>query len=424
MSEPRSWPLRLYAVMAAAASPLAPAMLSWRAQRGKEDPLRLPERLGRPGAARGEGPLVWMHGASVGEGLSLLHLVSQVRALRPDVHILVTTGTRASAELLAERLPGGVAHQFAPIDTPDATARFISYWRPSLGVFVESELWPNLIDAARASGARLALVSARFSERSWRNWRRSPRAARAILGAFDLVFARDLQARGRIEDLGGRVDGVWDAKLGAPPLAVDSAALAHVRGQVDGLSLILAASTHPGEEAIVARAFAEATTEAPNARLILVPRHPERGAEVEAVVRAEGLAVARRSQGGDLASARIYVADTMGELGLWYRLALLAVVGGSLVDGVGGHNPLEPARLGRPFVAGPHVDQWPIYSAFVEAEATRLLNGQSELADLIRRALSRTPDLVDMASHALALARERDAEAEALAPRLLALMDS
>jgi 3-deoxy-D-manno-octulosonic-acid transferase len=424
VSDPRSWPLRLYAVIAAATSPLAPAMLSWRVRGGKEDPRRLTERLGRPGAARGEGPLVWMHGASVGEGLSLLHLVSQVRALRPDVHILVTTGTRASAELLAERLPGGVVHQFAPIDTPDATARFISYWRPSLAVFVESELWPNLIDAARASGARMALVSARLSERSWRNWRRSPRAARDVLGAFDLVFARDLQARERIEGLGGRVDGVWDAKLGAPPLAVDSAALERAREQLDGLSLVLAASTHPGEEAIVARAFAEATTEAPNARLILVPRHPERGAEVEAVVRAEGLTIARRSLAGDLATARIYVADTMGELGLWYRLASLAVVGGSLVDGVGGHNPLEPARLGCPFVAGPHVDLWPIYSAFVEADATRLLKGQSELADFMSRALNRTPGLTDMASRALAVARERDTEAEAVAPWLLALMDS
>jgi 3-deoxy-D-manno-octulosonic-acid transferase len=365
-----------------------------------------------------------MHGASVGEGLSLLQLVLQMRALRPDVHVLVTTGTRASAEFLAGRLPGGVTHQFAPIDTPDATTRFISYWRPSLGVFLESELWPNLIDAARASGVRLALVSARFSERSWRNWRRSPRAARDILGAFDLVFARDLQARGRIEDLGGRVEGVWDAKLGAPPLAVDSAALARTRDQADGLSLVLAASTHPGEEAIVARAFAEATTEAPDARLVLVPRHPERGAEVETVMRAEGLPVVRRSQGGDLASTRIYVADTMGELGLWYRLALLAVVGGSLVDGVGGHNPLEPARLGCPFVAGPHVDLWPIYGAFVETGATRLFNGRSELADLMRRALSRAPDLAAMASQALALAHERDAETEALAPRLLALMDS
>ncbi|HEY8002673.1 MAG TPA: glycosyltransferase N-terminal domain-containing protein [Phenylobacterium sp.] len=424
MNEPRSWPLRLYAVMAAAASPLAPAMLSWRARRGKEDPLRLTERLGRPSATRGEGPLVWMHGASVGEGLSLLHLVSQVRALRPDVHVLVTTGTRASAELLADRLPAGVAHQFAPIDTPDATARFISCWRPTLGVFVESELWPNLVGAARASGARMALVSARFSERSWRNWRRSPRAARELLGAFDLIFARDLQARGRIEDLGGRVDGVWDAKLGAAPLAVDSAVLARVRDQVEGLSIVLAASTHPGEEVIVARAFAEAAGEAPNARLVLVPRHPGRGAEVEAVMRAEGLSTGRRSQGADLASARTYVADTMGELGLWYRLALLAVVGGSLVDGVGGHNPLEPARLGRPFVAGPHVDQWPIYSAFVDAGATRILNGQGELADFMDRAINRTPDLADMASRALALARERDTEAEALAPRLLALMDS
>lgn len=394
--------------------------MAWRARSAKEDPSRIAERLGRPSLARGEGPLIWMHGASVGEGLSLVALVTQLRELRPDIQILVTTGTRASAEVLATRLPDGAVHQVAPIDTPRAATRFMAHWRPSMGVFVESELWPNLIDAAQAFGVRLALVSARISERSWRNWRRFPNAARVLINAFDLIFARDAQARARIEDLGGRVDGLWDAKLGAAPLTADELELALVRGQTQGMALILAASTHPGEEALIARAFAAAPAGAAQARLIIVPRHANRGAEVEQVIRAEGLTAVRRSQGASLVTAQVYVADTMGELGLWYRLAALAIVGGSLVAVVGGHNPLEPARLGCPFVSGPHVDHWPIYGAFVEARATQLVGESRELTDMIGRALR--GDLTDMASRALALARQLDAESGGLAPRLLDLM--
>jgi 3-deoxy-D-manno-octulosonic-acid transferase len=350
--------------------------------------------------------------------LSLLPLVAQLRDLRPDIRILVTSGTRASAAVLATRLPNGAVHQFAPIDTPGAAAGFISYWRPSIGVFVESELWPNLIDAARASGARLALVSARISERSWRNWRRFPGAARDMLNAFDLIFARDAQAGARIADLGGHVDGLWDAKLGAAPLAADEAELATARAQ--GLALILAASTHPGEEALIARAFATAACGAAHARLIIVPRHANRGAEVEQIIHAEGLTPVRRSQRASLGTAQVYIADTMGELGLWYRLAALAIVSGSFVVGVGGHNPLEPARLGCPFVSGPHVDHWPVYGAFIGASATHLVHDPEELAGLIGRALR--GDLADMADRALSLVSRLDAENGALAPRLLDLM--
>ena len=397
---------------------MAPTILAWRARTGKEDPSRIPERLGRPGLARGEGPLIWLHGASVGEGLSLLPLVAQFRRLRPDLQILVTTGTVASAAVLATRLPAGAVHQFAPVDTPGAASRFMSYWRPSLGVFVESELWPNLIEAVRASGVRLALVSARISERSWRNWRRFPGVARGMLNAFDLVFARDAQASARIADLGGQVDGLWDAKLGAAPLAADEAELAKIQAQ--GLTLILAASTHPGEEALIARAFAAAAGDVTDARLIVVPRHANRGADVEQIIRAEGLTAGRRSQGASLAAARVYVADTMGELGLWYRLAALSIVGGSLVAGVGGHNPLEPARLGCPFASGPYVDHWPVYGAFIEANATRLARDDGDLADLIGGAWR--GDLAEMAVRARALVRQLDAESDALAPLLLDLM--
>ena len=423
MTGPRPLSLLAYRVAASAAGPFAPAILRWRARRGKEDPLRLGERLGRPGVARGEGPLVWLHGASVGEGLSLLPLAAHIRALRPGLAILITTGTRASAELIGQRLPDGVVHQFSPIDTPAAANRFLSHWRPSLGVFVESELWPNLIAASDASGIRLALVSAKISHTSWRNWRRVPGAARGVLRSFDLILARDAEARARVESLGGQVEGLWDAKLAAPARGAEEPDLTGHRRQARNLRLIVAVSTHPGEEALVARAFAASVKDIPNARLVIVPRHPDRGPEVEGVVRAEGLTTARRSLGGDLTCAQAFVADTMGELGLWYRLATLAIVGGSLIPGVGGHNPLEPARLGCPFVSGAHVEFWPIYRDLVEADATRLVAGPAQLSEIMEQAVRGSPALADMAFRARLYVSRRDEESQALAPRLLALIE-
>jgi 3-deoxy-D-manno-octulosonic-acid transferase len=360
-----------------------------------------------------------MHGASVGEGLSLLPLIARLRELRPEVAILVTTGTRASAQLLGERLPPGAFHQFAPVDTPRAVDRFVRHWRPELGVFVESELWPNLIWAARGGGTRLALVSAKMSATSLGAWRRFPAAARAVLASFDIILARDLAAAAPFATLGGRVDGLWDAKLGAQPLPADPAELARMAKLLADHPLILAASTHPGEEAMILAAFAGAAAEA---RLVIVPRHADRGPEVARLALDQGFTVARRAAGESGEGARVLVADTLGELGLWYRLARLAVIGGSFVPGAGGHNPLEPARLGCPFAAGPHVDHWPIYRDLVEAGGARLLAGAKDLADWLEKALSGGAALESMAARAAEYARRRDAEGAAVIPRLLELI--
>jgi 3-deoxy-D-manno-octulosonic-acid transferase len=355
--------------------------------------------------------------------LSLLPLIARLRELRPDVAILVTTGTRASAQLLAVRLPTGAFHQFAPVDTPRAVGRFVSHWRPDLGVFVESELWPNLIWAARCSGGRLALVSAKMSAASLAAWRRFPAAARALLSSFDVILARDLAAAAPFVALGGHVDGLWDAKLGAQPLPADSAELARMANLLADRPLILAASTHPGEEAMILTAFAGlAVGASAKARLVIVPRHADRGLEVARLALAQGFATARRAAGENGEDAQVLIADTLGELGLWYRLARFAVVGGSFVPGVGGHNPLEPARLGCPIAAGAHVDHWPIYHDLVEAGGARLLPGANDLAAWLEEALAGGPALPTMAARAAEYARRRDAEGAAVIPRLLELI--
>lgn len=360
-------PLVLYSAAMAALEPLAPSLLRARARRGKEDPARLYERLGRAGLPRPDGALIWLHGVSVGETTSLLPLVAALRTRRPDLTILVTCGTTTAAALLAQRLPGGVIHQFAPVDGPGAVRRFLDHWRPNAAVFVESELWPNLILAAKARGVRLALLSARMTAASANGWSRWPASARALVSAFDLIMPQDAATDERLSRLGGTPGPRLNLKRVGEPLPADMAELERLRTALAGRTAVLAASTHPGEDALIANAVRNA---APGAVLILAPRHPERGPGIAAM-----LGGASRSRGDALAP--VYVADTLGELGLFFRLADIVVMGGSFVPGIGGHNPLEPARIGRPILTGRHVfNAADTYAEmFAEAAAIEAANG-------------------------------------------------
>jgi len=367
---PRSPLLGFYRIAGRALSPLIPALLANRAAQGKEDPARLNERLGRPARPRPAGPLVWLHGASVGESLSLLPVAEGLIIRRPELALLVTSGTVASAEMMARRLPPGAIHQFSPVDTPAAARRFIAHWRPDLCVFVESDLWPNLLDAARQRGGKTALVSARLSPGSLRGWGRAPAAAQRVLGRFDLVMAQDPALAAGLAALGARHDGLLNLKLAGAPLPVDETTRLTEAQRLDGRPLLLAASTHPGEDEIVLDAFAPLARRRDRPLLVLAPRHPVRGEAVAALARSRGLATVRRSDGEAVtAQPQVLVADTLGELGLWFSLARMALVAGSLVPKVGGHNPLEPARLGCPFASGPHVENWQgVYDALSAAD--------------------------------------------------------
>lgn len=350
----RPIPLALYGVATGVLEPvLLPMILRARARRGKEDPARIRERLGHASQARPDKPVVWLHGVSVGESLSLLPLVAALAARRPDLALLVTCGTVTAAALLARRLPEGVIHQYAPADGPAAVARFLDHWRPAAGVIFASELWPNLIPAARARGVRLALISARVTQKSAAGWGRAPATARRLLSAFEVVAPQDAASAERLAALGARVGPSLDLKLAGEAPPCDAAELDQLRAAIGARKVVMAVSTHPGEEEVVARAFRAAGVEA---LLVVQPRHPERGAAVASLLAAQGFAVARRGAGETPGSATAaYVADTLGETGLFLRLADVAVMGGSFVDGIGGHNPMEPARLGKPILTGPHV---------------------------------------------------------------------
>ena len=351
--------------------PLAPRLLDARAKQGKEDPARVDERLGRASVARPGGDLVWLHGVSVGETLSLLPVVERLRRHRPDLSVLVTSGTLTSATLLARRLPTGVIHQFAPVDTPGAVAAFLDHWRPSLAVFVESELWPNLILEARSRGVKLVLASARITERTVDGWRRFPAAAREILSAFDRILPQDEASADRLHSLGARIDGHVNLKLSGEAPPHDAAAFTRLSAAIGDRPVVVAASTHDGEEIALVRALDRLTD---RLCLILVPRHPARSAEIAAALERDGYRFARRSEGREPdRETDLYLADTLGEMGLFLRLADVVVMGGSFSAAlerppVGGHNPLEPARLGKPAVTGPDMTNWAaVTQALVQA---------------------------------------------------------
>ncbi|BDG75271.1 3-deoxy-D-manno-octulosonic acid transferase [Roseomonas fluvialis] len=351
-----AWAAALWWGAAAAVAPALRVHLWRRARRGKEVTARLPERYGH-GAARPPGRLVWLHAASVGETMSVLPLIGALAARDPALHVLVTTGTVTSATLFAERLPPAlaarVAHRFVPLDVPRWVARFLDAWRPDTAVFVESELWPNLIAATHARRIPMALVNARMSVRAARRWARAPGLARQVLSAFTLVLAQSEGDAARLRALGATgATSPGNLKFAAAPLPAEPADLARLAALVGDRPAWVAASTHPGEEALVIAAHRRLVADHPDLLTIIVPRHPDRGAEVAAL--GGGIDLARRSLGQDPdAGTQVLVADTLGELGLWYRLARLAFVGGSLVAH-GGQNPLEPARLGCPVLVGPH----------------------------------------------------------------------
>jgi 3-deoxy-D-manno-octulosonic-acid transferase len=371
-----------YRVLSAAATPLVKAKLRQRVTIGKEDPARLGERLGRAGLARPDGPLVWIHAVSVGETISIQPVVKRLFDSRPAVEVLLTTGTTTSARMLAGRMLPRCRHQFVPVDLPAAVDRFLDHWRPDLGIFVESEFWPNLVLSAARRGVPLALVNGRMTERTWHQWRRTPRLIAEILGAFTLLLARSETDAARLTGLGApAVRCLGDLKYAAPPLDVDHTAEAALRGWIGDRPLWLAASTHDGEDGIVAAAHRRLRATRPRLLTIIVPRHPERGAAIAAELTAAGYAVAQRSRDAAVKEAtEIYVADTLGELGLFYRLAEIVFVGGSLVP-TGGHNLLEPARLDCAILHGPRMTNFADMAAvFRAADAATEVTDADSLA--------------------------------------------
>ena len=371
--------LRAYALVTAAATPLAQQLLSRRMRRGKEDPQRMGERRGETTARRPAGLLVWVHGASVGELAAAIPLIE--RLCERGLAILVTTGTVTSAQLAAKRLPPGVIHQFVPLDAPAFVSRFLDHWRPNLALFVESDLWPNTIMAGAQRRIPLIVINGRLSARSFDRWRYLPGTIEALLKRLDLCLVRTADDATRFDALGApRVTTTGNLKLDVPPLPVDAGKLARLTSALAGRPVIAAASTHHGEETAVIDTQRRLKGAFRGLLTILVPRHPERGPSIADAVAAAGLATALRSRDQlPQADTDVYVADTLGELGLVYRVAPIVFMGGSLIPH-GGQNPIEAAKIGAAILHGPHVANFAdIYAALDRAKGAELVPDASRL---------------------------------------------
>lgn len=380
-SLPGSLPLtlRMYRRLARGLVPLAPVLIKRRLKQGKEDPARVGERRGLSRDVRPHGPLVWIHGASVGEVLAAAALIERLRDL--NLRILLTSGTVTSAAIVAKRFPPDVIHQYVPYDSPRYVARFLDHWKPSLALFIESDLWPNLILAGAARRVPMVLINGRMSPRSFPRWRRMQGTISALLSRFDICLAQSKTDAERFSALGGRdVVTTGNLKLDVPAPPADPAKLERLMAMTRGRPIIVAASTHPGEEEMLVAAHRSLAGFFPQLLSVIVPRHPDRGSSITGLITASGLKPALRSRDElPTAATDVYVADTMGELGLFYRLSDIVFMGGSLIHH-GGQNPIEAIKLGAAIVHGPHVFNFAdVYEALDHSGGARQADTQELL---------------------------------------------
>jgi len=359
---------------------------------GKEDPERLEERLGISLAERPTGNLIWFHAASVGESLSLVELIKRISSSQPDYNFLITTGTITSAKLILSRLPSNAVHQYIPVDTPKAVEKFLDRWRPSLAIWTESEFWPNLISFTSARDIPMILINARISEKSYRRWRFFKKSLKNLIEKFNYSLIQDEKTVKYFSKIGissNNFELTGTLKEGSAALPYSETEQVEISKQILNRPVWLAASTHEGEEKLIAAAHRHASKASQGLLLIIVPRHPERGLEIASILTKENFKICLRSKKDKISSdTQIYIADTLGELGLWYRIAPVSFVGGSFVP-IGGHNPFEPAALGSAILHGPYVENFKeIYNRLNVAGAAVKIEEASELGVKLIETLS------------------------------------
>jgi 3-deoxy-D-manno-octulosonic-acid transferase len=420
----------LYRTLTSLGGPLISWHLSRRAKKGKEDRARSNERKGLAARPRPEGPLVWLHAASVGESASIIPLIERLQQDMPELNFVLTTGTITSARLCEERLTGKAFHQYVPVDRGAWVDRFLDHWKPDLALWVESEFWPNLLYHLKTRNIPTVLVNARMSVKSYARWMKAQKTARNLLGCFDLCLVPDHHMADRLRDFGvNRVALTGNLKDASPPLPVDETELVNLAKAIGSRAVWVAASTHPGEEGLAEHVHEHLAPDYPDILTIIAPRHPERGDEIVQGLRLSGADVAQRSKGDPITShTEFYVADTLGELGLIYRLATVVFVGGSLVPH-GGQNLREPARLRSAILHGPHIANFAnVAQQLGEVGAARQVEDESALTRAVSALLSEPAaaeamatgagNIVDNSQHVL------NRTLEALAPYLSPLQRS
>ena len=416
---------RAYVTATAAAVPLAAYLETKKLRQAGVEIHRAHEKLGHATLERrGAGPLIWFHAASVGESVSVLSLITRMGQSLPRAHFLITSGTATSAQIVAKRMPPRCVHQFAPLDAPGPIKRFLKHWRPDAAIFVESELWPQMLRRTHASGARMALLNARLSERSVARWARRPVESRYVLEVFDLILTQNdkmAEAMVAMHAPADRVARGSNLKALSAPLAIDESALNAARDALGSRPLWVASSTHAGEEETALAAHKILLKRWPDLHLILAPRHPARGDAVAQLIADAGLCATRRSK-GDAPGEQVYLADTLGELGTWYALSDIVFLGGSLLP-IGGHNPFEVAQAGAAVLSGPYVTNFAeTFAAMQTADAVQIVANTKELSSALNDLLGDTKKRMKMQTASTEFAHAGSDALDRIAERLIKIL--
>lgn len=385
--------LALYKILTTLSSPFLGALLSSRLKKGKEDSARVEERKGITQKQRPEGPLAWVHAASVGEAQSALILINTLLEQNKELHILVTTGTVTSSEIMAQKLPERAFHQFYPLDHPSWVKKFLDHWTPDLALWMESELWPNMLLEVQKRNIPAVLTNARLSDASFKTWSRFKGSAKKLLNSFSLILTQTAKDEERFKSLcDQKTLTTGNLKFSAAPLAVANDDLKTVQKKISKRPLWVFASTHKGEEEMACRIHDVLKNNLPDVLTVIVPRHPERRDDILENCKTYDLEMTFRGTNKNLPEKKtdIYVADTLGELGLFYTVAPIACIGRSFSDdGGGGHNPIEAAQLGAAVLYGPNVQyQQEIYDEMDGAKAALRMPDEHRMADTLHKLMT------------------------------------
>lgn len=406
-------------------APLVSGYLTWRASKDHEDKERLPERKGITLTPRPHKILVWIHAVSVGEAIAALTIIQAILKTYPKIHILLTTTTVSSAHVIQKRLPKNVIHQYCPVDTPQAVTRFLNHWQPDLAIWIESELWPNLISQTQERGIPTILLNGRMSRKSFLTWKKLKGVISPLISRLSLCAVQSEEQASFFKTLGAtEVAIMGNAKGMMTPLKVNSKKYNALKKEVGPRPLWLIASTHPGEEELIFKTHKRLKKEYPTLLTILVPRHIERADSLQTLALKEGISSARRTQASSLKGIDLYIGDTLGEMGLFYALSPVVVMGATFVPR-GGHNPIEAAQLGTFVLHGPHIFNNPqLYEILSSLDLSKSVSTEDQLVSCVRPWLKITKENYDESSK-LKTYRDKGLQnlMKLLSPHLNALKD-
>lgn len=384
---------RVYLILTTLLHFVLPFLLKSRIKKGKENPKRYKEKLGIYTLSRPQGKLIWFHAASVGEFNSLIPVINRIK----DAKVLVTTVTLTSSQMFEKAKLKNTIHQFAPLDSPLIVKKFLDHWSPNIGIFVDSEIWPNLL---RMSSQRIKLINlnARLSPKSAKRWEMCKPFITFLYNSFDAIYPCSTQDLLRISNLTNHkhIEYIGNLKYAGDAPSCDEKLLSKYQSKLDGRTVIVAASTHPGEEDFIISALKSTLETHPEILLIIAPRSPYRSLEIRNIAHHHHIKSATRSEEDDIASAQIYIADTIGEMGLWYRLSSIVLMGGTFLTD--GHNIIEPAKLNNAIIVGnsyPHFED--VINEFHDNHAIKIIHSKEELNTQIID-LIKSPKLVEKLS--------------------------